>query len=76
MSLSLVLQSRLVHVPELQSGMHFGGAREKVAGKRGIAVAPSLPVSLFFAATAGNFFWRKGRGNRGLAEYMWEKGEA
>jgi hypothetical protein len=32
--------------------MHFGGARKKEAEKRGIAVAPCMPVSLF---TARNF---------------------
>lgn len=54
-ALSLVLQSRLVHVPELQRGMHFGGAREKVAGKRGISVAPCMPVSLFLPLLLGIF---------------------
>ena len=61
MSLSLVLQSRLVHVPELQSGMHFGGAREKVAGKRGISVAPCMPVSLFLPLLLGIFLAERSR---------------
>ena len=80
-ALTLVLKSRLVHVPELQRGMDFSGAREKAAGlliHAGAALVDEWrfdnPTDLT-EATAGNTLlgicsWRKGRKRQGWAEFM------